>query len=92
MNVLIEKQAFDNLVKKVDELHGGWLAKKNQDPPEAEWVDSNTVIQMLGISKRTLQKFRDLGKIEFSKVSNKLIFYRKKSVEQLLNRNVYKSY
>jgi hypothetical protein len=92
MNVLIEKKALDNLIKKVDEMHQGWSAKKEQALPESEWVDSNTVLKLLGISKRTLQNFRDQGKIEFSKVSKKLIYYNRRSVEQLLKRNVFKAF
>lgn len=90
MNVLIEKEAFDNLVKKVDELHEGVLKKK--DEPQLDWIDGQAVLKMLGISKRTLQTLRDQEKIKFSMVSRKLIFYSRKSVEELLNRNVYKPF
>lgn len=90
MQIIIEKEAFDNLVKKVDELHQGVLKKK--DEPQSDWIDGQAVLKMLGISKRTLQTLRDQGKIEFSMVSRKLIYYSKKSVEQLLSKNVYKPF
>jgi hypothetical protein len=92
MFIEIEKEAFDNLIKKVDEMHSGWLSSSNQSSPQSDWVDGQTVIKALGISKRTLQSMRDSGKIEFTKVSNKLIYYNRNSIEQLMTRNVYKSF
>ena len=92
MLVQLEKQAFDNLMKKVDEMHQGWTAKKEKNLPETEWVDSYTVLKILGVSKRTLQNFRDQGKVEFTKITNRTILYNLKSVERLLKRNVYKAF
>ncbi|MEY3498670.1 MAG: hypothetical protein RL308_339 [Bacteroidota bacterium] len=90
MLIEVEKEAFQNLIKKVDEMHAGVISKKEE--PKSDWIDGQTVLKMLGVSKRTLQSFRDQGKIEFSMVSRKLIYYSKKSVEELLNRNVYKPF
>jgi hypothetical protein len=90
MLIEVEKEAFQNLIKKVDEMHAGVISKKEE--PQSDWIDGQTVLKMLGVSKRTLQSFRDQGKIEFSMVSRKLIYYSKKSVEELLNRNVYKPF
>jgi hypothetical protein len=92
MLIQVEKEAFDNLIKKVDEMHSGWLSSSKQSSPQSDWVDGQTILQVLGISKRTLQSMRDAGKIEFTKVSNKLIYYNRKSIEELMNRNVYKSF
>lgn len=90
MLVQIEKQVLDNLVKKVDELHSGAL--KNKEASESDWIDGQAVMKTLGISKRTLQKLKSQGLIEYSAVSRKLHFFSKKSVEKLLNRNVYKTF
>jgi hypothetical protein len=90
MFIQVEKEAFESLMKKVDELHEGVLKKKQE--PQSDWIDGQTVLQILGVSKRTLQTLRDQGKIEFSMVSKKLIYYSRKSVEQLLSKNVYKPF
>jgi len=90
MNVLIEKQVIDNLVKKVDELHAGIVNKK--DEPASDWIDGPTVMKILGVSKRTLQMLKSNGLIEYSAVSRKLHFFSKRSVEKLLNRNVHKPF
>ena len=90
MLIQVEKEAFDNLIKKVDELHAGVMKKK--DEPQSEWIDGPTVMKMLGISKRTLQNLKYQGLIEYSAVSRKLHFFSRKSVEHLLSRNVYKPF
>jgi hypothetical protein len=91
MYIEVEKEAFDNLIKKVDEMHTGWLSSSSQSSPQSDWVDGQTIIKALGISKRTLQSMRNAGKIEFTKISNKLIYYNRNSIEKLMNRNVYKT-
>jgi hypothetical protein len=90
MLIEVENEAFENLVKKVDELHVGVINKK--DEPQSDWIDGPTVMKTLGISRRTLQNYKNQGLIEFSAVSKKLHFYSRKSVEKLLNRNVYKAF
>lgn len=92
MLVEIEKQAFENLVKKVDEMHEGWLDNLKRKSPQSDWVNGQTVLKALGISKRTLQTMRSTGKIEYTMVSPKLIYYSSKSLEKLLNKNVYKPF
>jgi hypothetical protein len=90
MHIIIDKEALDNLIRKVDELHAGVISKKEE--PQSEWIDGPTVMKMLGISKRTLQNLKNQGLIEYSAVSRKLHFFSRKSVERLLNRNVYKPF
>lgn len=90
MLVQIEKQEFDNLIKKVDELHVGVIKKK--DEPQSDWIDGPTVMKTLGISRRTLQNYKNQGLIEFTAVSKKLHFFSRKSVEKLFSRNVYKAF
>jgi hypothetical protein len=92
MYIEVEKEAFNALMKKVDDMHSRWFSSAVQSSPQSDWVDGQTVLKTLGISKRTLQSMRDAGKIEFTKVSNKLIYYNRKSIDELMNRNVYKSF
>lgn len=47
--------------------------------PEPEIMDNQDVMQLLKISTRTLQNYRDLGVIPFYKVEGK-IFYKRKEV------------
>ena len=50
---------FANFIHSIEQLIG--------NPPETnEWLDNEAVCKRLSISKRTLQSYRDTGKIPFS--------------------------
>ena len=57
------KQAFGKFVRKIKEL----CSKTNSDK---EWLDSQDVCELLSISKRRLQTYRDYGKIPFSTIDD----------------------
>jgi excisionase family DNA binding protein len=81
-----ELKAFD---QKLDEI---WSMLENMKPvsdkTRINWVDNADLKQMLKVSTRTIQKWRDDGTIPFSKVGSK-IYYRLEDVEALLKRNYY---
>jgi hypothetical protein len=52
------------------------------------WIDNQDVLQILHISKRTLQTFRDNGTLPYSKIKGKF-YYKVSDVEQLLQDNYY---
>ena len=52
------------------------------------WVDNQDVMQMLHISKRTLQTFRSNGTLPYSKVSGKF-YYKVSDIEDLFKSNYY---
>lgn len=52
------------------------------------WIDNQDVLQLLHISKRTLQTFRDNGTLSYSKIQGKF-YYKVSDVEQLLQDNYY---
>lgn len=56
---------------------------KAEKPPE--WLNSAEVLEILRISKRTLQEYRDRKIIGFSKMGGRM-FYRRRAVVGLLNR------
>ena len=49
-----------------------------------EWLDNGDVCRLLNVSKRTLQTYRDTGKLPFSQINHK-VFYKQKDVETFLN-------
>ncbi len=54
-----------------------------------EWLDNQEVCQLLRISKRTLQTYRDNGILPFSQIGHKM-FYRSKDVQQVLEKYIVK--
>lgn len=58
----------------------------------SHFLNSKEVEYILRISKRTLQNYRDDGRIKFFRVSKKSILYRIKDVEDLLMKSSCSSY
>lgn len=70
---------FADFIHSIEQLIG--------NPPETdEWLDNESVCRKLGISKRTLQSYRDTGKIPFSMVEHKC-YYKENDITELLKAN-----
>ena len=54
------------------------------------WLDNQDVCRILNISKRTLQSYRDSGKLAFSQINHK-IYYKPTDVETFLQKNLSKN-
>jgi hypothetical protein len=54
--------------------------------PNNGWLDNQAVCQILNISKRSLQTFRDKGLIPYSQIGHKC-FYKQEDVKEFLERN-----
>lgn len=71
------KMAVADLRDQIDTLH---------TELENGWLDNQAVCQILNISKRSLQTFRDKGLIPYSQIGHKC-FYKKEDVKEFLERN-----
>ena len=73
----------------MDEIQTKLTAKEKE--PKEIWLDNQEFIQLLKISKRTAQHYRDTGMISFSQVGSK-IYYRMNDVEELLKKHYNKAF
>lgn len=90
MNVItIQSEAFNEIVGKIEQINKR-LTEKEKEPKE-QWLDNQELMQLLKISKRTAQHYRDSGLISFSQVGNK-IYYKLSDVEEHLKRHYNKSF
>ena len=87
--ITIQSEAFQELVRKMDEIQTKLTAKEKE--PKEIWLDNQEFIQLLKISKRTAQHYRDTGMISFSQVGSK-IYYRMNDVEELLKKHYNKAF
>ena len=62
------------------------LKEKQKMNPEDLVCDNQEFMQIMNISKRTAQLWRDTGYIGFSQLGNK-IYYRITDIQSLLNEN-----
>jgi hypothetical protein len=82
--ITFESEAYKALMSKIEELHQ--VIIRNQNPVDQfshEWVDSNDVMKMLGISRRTLCNYVSQGKIKSSRIG-KRSYFAIKEVKRLL--------
>lgn len=90
MNVItIQSEAFQEIVKKLEEINTR-LNSKEKAPTDV-WLDNQEFIQVLKISKRTAQHYRDEGYISFSQVGHK-IYYKLADVDELLHKHYNKAF
>lgn len=87
--VTIQSAAFQELVGKLEAINNRLNAKEKE--PKEKWLDNQELMQLLKISKRTAQHYRDSGLISFSQVGNK-IYYKLSDVEELLKSHYNKAF
>ncbi len=85
----MQSEAYQNLIGKIEEINAR-LAQKEKQPNE-QWLDNKELMDLLKISKRTAQHYRDTGIISFSQVGNK-IYYKLSDVEELMKKHYNKSF
>jgi hypothetical protein len=76
INILLNK--MDEIIKTID---------KNNSKKEIKFLDNQEFIQLMNISKRTAQTWRDEGIVAFSQVGGK-IYYQMKDIDALLENNL----
>jgi len=70
---------FEQFVKRVENLCS------RKDKSLQKWLDNQDVCQLLNISKRTLQTYRDNGTLLYSQINHKM-YYKPEDVERVLNQ------
>ena len=70
------KECFETFAKQIKQ----WC---RTDQANSKWLDNQDVCNLLNISKRTLQYYRNNGKISFSQINSKC-YYKASDVEKLL--------
>ena len=71
--------SFNSFVTKMKEM-----ASRGNDKGLGDWLDNQDVCQMLNISPRTLQTFRDNGTLAYSQINRK-VYYKPEDVECILH-------
>lgn len=82
--IAIEGKTFELLTNRFDAFAKQikqWCGMENAN---SKWLDNQDVCNLLNISYRTLQYYRNTGKLSFSQINSKC-YYRVSDVEKLLN-------
>lgn len=79
---------YDELMKRLDNLIQG--LNENRKHPDDPFFSNDEFIDLMSISVRTAQLWRDQGLISYSQISGK-IYYRMSDILKLLDDNYHKS-
>ena len=83
--ISISVKVFNALAERMKtiEAKAETLCRSQDDLGLKKWLDHQEVCQILGISKRTLQYYREKGLLPCSQIRHK-IFYKPGDVQKLL--------
>ncbi|HKK47349.1 MAG TPA: helix-turn-helix domain-containing protein [Balneolaceae bacterium] len=62
-----------------------------KDSFQKDWLTTEEVMEMMSVSRRTVQNYRDEGKIPFFQEGRKIL-YPRKGIEAFLRDNMMKAY
>ena len=81
----VEARTFEAMMNRFEAFAArvDAICHENGEKALKAWLDGEDVCKILGISPRTLQTFRDSGKIPFSRIEHKM-YYRPADVEKLI--------
>lgn len=69
---------FEAFTQRVD-----GLCKQSRNKSLSEWLDNQDVCQILSISKRTLQTYRDNGTLAYTRIGYKM-YYKADDVKRII--------
>lgn len=92
----IEKNSSEitSIINMVEEIYNAWLHYKNYSKPllnGEQFLDNKELSELLHISQRSLQDYRDHGKIPFYKLEGKIL-YKQSDILKFLADNYYESW
>ena len=79
------EEMLDKIHSRISELALNVKTKQHLEPQDV-FFDNQEFLQLMNISKRTAQVWRDSGNIGYSQMGNK-IYYRLIDIQDLLNEN-----
>ncbi|CDN32618.1 hypothetical protein BN938_2548 [Mucinivorans hirudinis] len=83
----VDARTWELIMKRIEALADKTedLCRNTGDKSLKKWLDNQEVCQLLGISKRTLQTYRDNGTLPYTQINHK-IYYRPQDVEQAIDK------
>lgn len=82
--IVVYPEELQLIFDRLDRIEATLIAKQKQ--PENPFLDSQEFIQLMNISKRTAQAWRDQNIIPYSQVGSK-IYYRMSDIQKLLDEH-----
>ena len=85
--IAIEKAEYEQLLNSVKKTVAEIRTIAEECTINSEWIETGELAEMLGLSKRQLQGYRERGVLGIGRK----IYYRRAEVEKLIKNNTIKS-
>ncbi len=85
MNIInVEARTFEAMLSRFEAVAARIesLCRENGDKAMEQWLGNEDVCRLLDISPRTLQSYRDCGRIPFSRIGHKM-YYKPADIARL---------
>lgn len=81
----IEAEVFESMLSRFEAFthRVDGLCRKSRNKNLSDWLDNQDVCQILSISKRTLQTYRDNGTLPYTRIGDKM-YYKAEEVERIM--------
>lgn len=83
--VAIEKRTFEQMMQSFEDFAKQINALCGQNRSNENWLDNKQVCELLKISPRTLQTYRDTGVLPYSQIGRKC-YYKSTDIELFINQ------
>jgi len=83
--VAIEKRTFEQMMQKFEDFTKQINALCRQNRITENWLDNRQVCELLKISLRTPQTYRDTSVLPYSQIGRKC-YYKASDIEQFINQ------
>lgn len=87
--ISIEARTYEAMMKRFQATaqRVADLRKRSESKDLKEWLDSQDVCEILGVTKRTVQTLRETGKLGFTMIAHKT-YYRREDVKKFLETSI----
>lgn len=87
--MVFTKDQFEEFITSIENLFAKLERKVIKH--QKNFIDNKTFLEMMGVSQRTGQAWRDEGKVAFSQVGNK-IYYKMEDIEKFIEEHHNKAF
>ena len=84
-----EKRTFEQMMQRFEDFAKQVNAHCGQNRSNKNWLDNKQVCELLKISSRTLQTYRNTGVLPYSQIGRKC-YYKASNIEQFINQQQIK--
>ncbi|KAA6336619.1 hypothetical protein EZS27_015249 [termite gut metagenome] len=84
--IAIERNAFNQMIQRFEDFSKQVKSFCGNSQNNEQWLSNKEVCELLQISPRTLQSYRDNGTLLYSQIGRKC-YYRVLDIENLINQS-----